>query len=45
MSRLLFDRFYPKFHQNDATGAGYKGATSADLENVGQGHISEIIIY
>ena len=39
--RLLYDCFQQNSHQNDAIGPGNESVTSVDLENVGQGHISQ----
>ena len=32
--QLLYDRFYPIFHQNDASGADNKSVPSTDLKGV-----------
>ena len=44
LSPFLYDWFQPNFHQSDAVGAGNKSVTSADLGNVGQGHMSQRVI-
>ena len=41
ISRLSLDQFYQNF---DHIATGNKKVTSADLENVGQGHISQRVI-
>ena len=37
---VIMQPIYLNFHRNDATWADNKSVTSADLEHVGEGHIS-----
>ena len=38
LSQLLYNRFLPNLHRNDGNMVGNKNVTSADFQNVGEGH-------